>query len=224
MFGDQFEKHKPAHYLPFRRRLDLKTVDQSSSRGTCCTVKDPAANRYWQLDPEEAFLLKSLDACTSARELRSGFERQFAPRRLTEQQLTAVLARFHAEGLLVTDRPGQSEAIFERLKQWRRLAPLRLAGQICAWRFRGIDADRWLARIAPRFAWLFTSFAAALLLLLLTTALSIVGLHWPALVRDFVAAKEAFTADQVLWVLATIAAADAGPASALDALEALVAG
>jgi putative peptide zinc metalloprotease protein len=167
-------------------------------------IKDAVAQRYWHLRAEAIFLLRSLDGKTSAEELCARFEREFTPRKLSPVDLTRYLAHWHREGLIVNDQPGQSETILDRQRTWQRQAPLRLLNRLLAWRFRGIDPDRWLGRLATRVNWLFSIWATGLFVALIASALLLVLAHWPALDLELATLAGSFTADQALLVLATI--------------------
>ncbi|MEX2142799.1 MAG: hypothetical protein WD894_26320 [Pirellulales bacterium] len=196
-----------ARPLPWRMRAELEIVPQPSTRGMWYAIKDAVAQRYWRLREEEVFLLRSLDGSTSGDELCARFAQQFSPRRLGHAELTSYLARLHQEGLIVADQSGQAEAVLDRQRAWRRQAPLRLVSQLLAWRFRGVDPDRWLARIVPGLGWLFTFWAAALYLVLITSAILLALRHWSALDRELAALAGSLTADQVLLVLVAIGVA-----------------
>jgi putative peptide zinc metalloprotease protein len=199
-----FDLASAARILPLRLRADLVIVSQTTRNGQCSTVKDAVAGRYWRLSEIETFLLRSLDGASSAVELCERFGREFAPRRITPERLLAFLARLHEQGLVVVDRPGQSEAIFQRQRQWRLLAPLRVLEGLLAWRFRGIDPDRWLSRAMPRLGFIFTTWAAALFIFLVLSAVGLGFTHWFELHRELAALYGSFSAEQAIWVLATV--------------------
>jgi putative peptide zinc metalloprotease protein len=201
--GD-FETASLVRALPLRVRADLQIVSQATRRGARSTVKDSVSGRYWRLSEEEAFLLRSLDGDCSAHELCERFGRQFAPRRIAPERLTAFLARLHEQGLVVVDRPGQTEIILKRQQERPCLAPLHALERLLAWRFRGIDPDRWLNVIVPRLRLLFTSPAAGLFFLLLVSAIALVLAHWSELDRDLATFAGSLSARQALWILATI--------------------
>jgi putative peptide zinc metalloprotease protein len=188
--------------LALRVRPDLEIVSQPKGRGV--TVKDPLTRRYWRLSEEETFILQNSDSSKSVHDLCEHFCRQFAPRRLTPQRLTAYLARLHEQGLVVVDQPGQSEVVFQHLRQWRRGAPLRALERLLAWRFRGIDPDRWLSRVAPRLGFLFTPSGTAFFVVLLASAIALVLTQWPALDRELAILDGSLSANQAIWILATI--------------------
>jgi putative peptide zinc metalloprotease protein len=75
---------------------------------------------------------------------------------------------------------------------------------LLAWRFRGINPDRWLSRVAPRAGFLFTSSGAVLYFALLASALALVLMHWPELDRELATFGGSLTADQAVWILAVI--------------------
>jgi len=193
--------------LPLVMRADLEFQMLRFRGGRAWTVKDAVAERYWQLEEEECFLLRSLDGRTSADKLREKFSRQFAPRRLTTQRLTAFLARLHDEGLIVVNRPGQADIILERQARWRRDTPWRALGHLLAWRFRGIDPDRWLNACAPRLGWLFTGRSAAAYVMLLLSAILLAVVQWPAFDREISDLTTSLEAQQVLLFLVAIAGA-----------------
>jgi putative peptide zinc metalloprotease protein len=168
------------------------------------TVKDSVAGRYWQFSPEESLILLSLDGTRGTDDIRARFEREFAPRRLPSGQLYAFLARLHREGLTVSDRPGQTEAVADRQREHRRGAPLRFLNHLLWWRFRGIDPDRWLERVIPRCRWIFTAPSVAIFAALVISSLLLVLFRWPALDREIQLLRGSFSAVQLLWVLAVI--------------------
>jgi putative peptide zinc metalloprotease protein len=190
-------------------RADLEMVPQPSPRGLRYAIKDAVAQRYWRLREEEVFLLRLLDGSMSTEEVCARFAREFSPRRLGPAELMRYLARLHQEGLIVADRPGQAEVVFDRQRAWRRQWPLRAVGQLLAWRFRGLDPDRWLARVTPRLHGLFSYWAVAFLVGLVASAIALVLVRWPVLDREFAEQAGSFTADRVLWMLAAIGAAKA---------------
>jgi putative peptide zinc metalloprotease protein len=195
------------HSLPFVMRADLEFQALRCRNSRQWTIKDAVAQRYWQLSEEEHFLLRSLDGCASADELCKAFAKEFPPRRLTEQRLTAFLARLHGEGLIVTNGAGQTATILERQRRWRRGAPWRVVSQVLAWRFRGIDPDRWLGVAAKHVGWLFTGWAAAIYVIFLLSALALTLVQWPSVDRELSALAAAFEPRQAVLFVVAIAGA-----------------
>jgi putative peptide zinc metalloprotease protein len=190
--------------LPLLKRRDLIVEALEYSTGRQWSVKDPVSLRYWQLADAEWFLYESLDGRTSADELRRRFDRRFAPRRLSAQQLAAFVANLHREGLLVGDRPGQHEELYRRLRQWKRDRWKRAFFSLLAIRVPGVDPDRVLNRIAPRFGWLFTPLARSLYLLLLLSAALLVAVQWPLVLAEFPRLTDVFTLQTGFLILAAI--------------------
>jgi putative peptide zinc metalloprotease protein len=190
--------------LPLLKRRDLIVEPLEYSTGRQWSVKDPLSLRYWHLADEEWFLYQSLDGKTSADELRRRFDRRFAPRRLSAQQLSGFVANLHREGLLVGDRPGQDQELCRRLRQWKRDRWKRAFFSLLAIRVPGVDPDRILNRIAPRFGWLFTPLARSLYLLLLLSAALLVAVQWPLVLAEFPRLTDVFTLQTGFLILAAI--------------------
>jgi putative peptide zinc metalloprotease protein len=190
--------------LALTMQRGLVIVAQPARQGMRYTVKDPVSQHLWRLCEEELFLLRLLDGKASIADLRRQFERKFSPRRLDPTELVQFLARLHREGLIIGDQPGQTAAVLQRQREWRRAAPLRLLYQLVAWRFRGVDPDRWLARIAPRLSGIFSWWAAACFFALFASAALLAAVHWRQFDRELTALAASITADQVLLVLVTI--------------------
>src|SRR5260370_14449466 len=119
-------------------------------------VKDPVAMRYYQLRDEEYFVLKLLDGRTSSDEIQARFEQRFAPRQLEPMRLQAFLARLHREGLAVSRAAGQGAELLERRGKITRQAWFETLSNVLALRFRGGDPQRFLNRLAPACAWIFS--------------------------------------------------------------------
>ncbi len=190
--------------LALRMRGGLVIVPQPSMRETRYAVKDPVGQRYWRLREEELFLLRSLDGAASVDDLCARYARQFSPRRLDPPELVHYLSSLHQQGLILSERDGESEAVLHRQRAWRRAAPLRMLYQLAAWRFRGVDPDRWLARITPGLNWVFSGWAAASFVVLLVSAALLALVQWITLDRELAALAGSFTADQVVLLLVAI--------------------
>jgi putative peptide zinc metalloprotease protein len=195
--------------LPLRVRADVEIRPVAYPSGNKWVIKDAVAQRFWMLDAEEHFLLQSLDGVASLSQICDAFAEKFAPRRITAQQLTGLVARFHQEGLLTSTQPGQTTAVLDRRRQWRKAAPWRFVSQILAWRFRGVDPDRMLGRMTPRLGWLFSGWSAALYAILLISAIALAISQWPRLVDDIRTMAASFDVRHAIWLVAAIAIAKA---------------
>ncbi len=147
-----------------RRRLDLCF---QKSDGTRWNVLDPITRQSYRIGLIEHWLLTRPDGKTTVAQLLRKLRDEFVDLRLSDDQVCASLQTFLRNGLLWTA---------PRLKEDRESASGALQGWLgstVVWQIRGIQPDRWLARIAPSCGVLFSLLAVKFWLLaaLLTTLL-----------------------------------------------------
>lgn len=142
--------------LQLRMRGDLLSREQVYQGRGYWVVKDPLELKYFRFEEEEFFLLSQLDGKITLDELRSRFEKKFAPQKITKAELHQLMGLLYRSGLLVSDAPGQGFQMAERRKE--RLGREFWAGManLMSFRFRGFDPDRLLKRLDASFGWLFT--------------------------------------------------------------------
>lgn len=192
--------------IPLRRRADLQVRRIAVGGRAEWRLKDPLTLQCYRLRDEEYFLFAALDGRVTWSEIRAKFERQFAPGQLHTARWQAFLAHFHRAGLLLADRPGQGERLWERRSETRQRAWTRGLERLLAWRFRGVDPTPLLDWLAPRCRWLFAP-------LVLGTAAAFVlatGLFVAARCDELAArlpdAQRFFAADNLLWLAVTLSA------------------
>src|SRR3954447_3334674 len=108
--------------LKLRMRPDLVVTAQGDAGGRRWLVHDPVTLEFYRLRDEECSILRMLDGRSSLEEVRTSFERQFAPLRLGVQQLQAFLYRLHEFGLVMGDAPGQGEVLQRRQQTRQRMS------------------------------------------------------------------------------------------------------
>ena len=106
--------------LPVRLRLDLECRPARYGNHQYWTVKDPVSLRFFQLRDEEYFVLRQLDGGKSIGAIQAAFQHQFAPLRLSEDQLKAYISTLYRYGLVTADVPGQGARLFQRRRQQGR--------------------------------------------------------------------------------------------------------
>ena len=142
--------------LRVRRRRDLRAVPQTLRGQTVWAVRDPLAQSYFHLSEEAYWLLTHLDGTQSIEQLQRGYERQFVPQKLPVRELEQALVRFHRQGLVVADSPGQDRQLLERADQERRSSFWAQVLNPLAIRLPGIDPERWLRALQPVTQWLWS--------------------------------------------------------------------
>lgn len=139
--------------IGLRARNDLQL---SRSAGGGVIVSDLIASSHHELTNEEAALLESLTIqatkavqanradqteqakqTATLRELQKQYEQEFAPRRISFEELSSRLGSLHKAGLLVAEQVGQGDVLWQRREQrtssqrrwaWAKLLSIRLPG------------------------------------------------------------------------------------------------
>jgi putative peptide zinc metalloprotease protein len=196
-----------ARPLPLVMRRDLEIRGMRMRGRLLWVVKDPVAMRYYQLRDEEYFVLKLLDGRTSSDEIQSRFEQRFAPRQLEPVRLQAFLARLHREGMAVSQAAGQGVELLERRRKITRQAWFETLSNVLALRFRGVDPQRFLNRLAPACRWIFSRWFFAASLMFMAAALALVIVHLDTLRQRLPDFHAFFGAHNLLWLAAAVALA-----------------
>jgi len=157
--------------LRVRRRLDLRAVPQTLRGRTVWAIKDPLAQAYYHLTEESYWLLTHLDGLQTIDQLRREFEQQFVPQKLPVRELEQALVRFHRQGLVVADSPGQDGQLLKRASEEHRSRVWSQLWNPLAIRLPGVDPDRCLRFLQPASQWLWSSSGLILGLLWIGSAL-----------------------------------------------------
>ena len=169
-----------ANQVPIRLRMrpDLTFTRQHWQGVEYWVVKEPLGQKYFQFPPQVFFLLQQLDGFRSAQQILDNYHEEFAPRRLSQEQLHSLLQRFHKDSLVISDTSGQGSELLKRGRKTASMERLQTFSNILAVRFRGVDPERLLNRINRYTWWLFTKPAAAIFGTLALIALLSVVVNW----------------------------------------------
>ncbi|MCC7085148.1 MAG: efflux RND transporter periplasmic adaptor subunit [Pirellulales bacterium] len=163
-----------ARPLSVRVRPDLEVTKQRYQGRQYWIIKDPVGLNYFRFQEEEFALLNWLDGQSSLDELRNRFEKQFAPQKITLEELGRLIGMLHQSGLVIAAMPGQGKQLLNRRWERKKKEILGALSNILAIRFKGIDPERILNWLNPKFGWIFTRPAFILWLLTFLSALSLV--------------------------------------------------
>lgn len=189
--------------LPLRMRSDLEIRPRTVRGQLSYTLKDPLTLTYHRLWLEEFTLLQMLDGRASASQIKQQFESRFQGKRLDLTRLEILIGTFFRSGLLVSDRSGQADWLWQRrgqkLKQhkreWLNLLALRLPG---------INPSRFLTWLNGSVGWLFSIsclWVGGLFMLL--SALWMLT-HWSDVAARMPGLNSYLTPSNLPWMLLTI--------------------
>jgi putative peptide zinc metalloprotease protein len=184
-----------ARPLALRLRPDLQVQHARYLGRQQIVVKDPIGLRYFRFAAEEFALLEQLDGQASLAAIRQSFEDRFRPQVISTEAIYRLVCRAHADGLLVSDAPGQGEQLRGRDRTRRAQARREAWQNVLCIRFRGIDPGRFLDVLTRWTGWIFSPPAVAAGLLLMAVALVLVAVQFAAF-RDRLPQWDAFWAPQ----------------------------
>jgi len=143
--------------LALRARRDIQLIPVSFAGQTTYVLKDPFTLEMFHLTAEEYFLFEALrNHSLSLHVLQQKFERRFAPRRITPQELQHGLNQLHEQGLLLSEAPGQGSELRQRADRRHRNERWQSLLKLLSFRLGSIDATRIVDSLHQRLRWLFS--------------------------------------------------------------------
>ena len=140
-------------------RSDL-TFDRMAYQGVeYWVIKEPVGQKYYQFPPHVFYLLRELDGTKSIDDLQDNYHEKFAPKRITRQDLQQLLTRFHQDGLVISNMPGQGPELLKRGQKNRRMELIGAFSNVLAIRYKGFDPEQILNWMMPWTWWIFTKVA-----------------------------------------------------------------
>ncbi len=161
-------------------RPDLTFAPQTYQGVDYLVVKEPLGQKYYQFPPQVHYLLTLLDGEITIDQLQDAYHEKYAPKRITRQELQQLLTRFHQDGLVTSDMPGQGIELLKRGDKNNRMERFQMLSNILAIRYRGFDPERILNWLLPWTWWIFTKAAVYAFLVLASIALMSVIVNWGA--------------------------------------------
>ena len=183
-----------------RMRPDLVIAPQGKPGARVWVVKDPVSLQYFHLAEEEYAILRMLDGHTDPAEVIRRFERQFAPQQISSAGFHTFLAQLHAQGLMLTDSPGQGEELLQRYGRRRNWERATAGLQWFAIRFRGWDPTTLLTKLAPLGNVLFSRTMGILVAMLCLISTTLVATQFE-IARQQMPTVAAFFSGQNAWLL-----------------------
>ena len=130
-------------------RADLTARRHKYQGRSYWVVKEPVGLRYFRFQEEEFAVLNMMKGQVSLEDIKTRFEDEFAPHKITYQDLQQFIGTLHRSGLVVSDAPGQGLQLKKRGDERNRKELLGKLSNVLAIRFKGIDPDRLLDLDVP---------------------------------------------------------------------------
>jgi len=191
--------------LTVRKRPDL-TASRHHYQGTgYWVVKEPVGLQYYRFHDEEYFILGMLDGHVSLQQIKDGFERRFAPQKITFGDLQQFIGMLHRSGLVISNAPGQGKALKERGGTKKRKEVIGKFTNLFAIRFRGFDPEKILTGMLPWAGWIFTVPALIFFALFFLSAALLLGSQYETVYARLPTFQQFFAADRWLYLAVTMA-------------------
>ena len=194
-----------ARPLRLRLRPDLTFKRQVYQGRDYWVAKDPISLKYYRFEEEEYFLLRLIDGRTSPDQIKRRFDYEYAPQKISMQELYQFIGTLHRSCLLVADEPGQGIALKRRGDQKRRRERRAAWSNVLAFRLKGFDPDDWLTWLNRYTGWFFSWPVFLLVLVAGSIAAGLVFSQFELLAARVPAFHEFFAADNWFWLAMTIA-------------------
>jgi putative peptide zinc metalloprotease protein len=163
--------------MRLRLRPDLESRRQRYRGQIYWVVKEPVGLNYFRFHEEEYAILQMLDGQHSLEDIKEEFEREYAPQKITFQDLQQFVGTLHRSGLVVSEAAGQGWELKHRRDERKRKELFGKLTNVFALRFRGIDPERLLNFLYPYTRWFFSRIAVMLFLSLGLCALLLVAVQ-----------------------------------------------
>ena len=164
--------------LGLAMRADLTARRQTYQGRSYWVVKEPIGLKYFRFQDEEFAVLNMMRDNASLEDIKEQFEDEFAPHKITYQDLQQFIGTLHRSGLVVSDAPGQGQQLMKRGEEREGKELLGKLSNILAIRFKGIDPEWLLDRLYPWTRWLFTTAALMALIVFGLGALLLIGVQF----------------------------------------------
>ncbi len=137
-----------------------------------------------------------LDGHVSLQQIKDGFERRFAPQKITFGDLQQFIGMLHRSGLVISNAPGQGKALKERGGKKKRKEVIGKFTNLFAIRFRGFDPEKILTGMLPWAGWVFTVPALIFFTLFFLSAALLLGSQYETVYARLPTFQQFFAADR----------------------------
>lgn len=168
-------------------------------------IKDPIALKFYRFEEEEHALLQMLDGNRSPEQIKRAFDYEFAPQKITMQELYQFIGTLYRNCLLVSDAAGQGIELKHRGEQKTFQQFKGTLTNILAVRFKGFDPDGLLTFLNGWFRWIFSWPALALVMCLWLAAAGLLFTQFEHFTSRLPAFHEFFAAKNWIWLALVMA-------------------
>jgi putative peptide zinc metalloprotease protein len=187
--------------LALKMRTDLTASRQRYLGRSYWVVKEPVGLKYFRFQEEEYAILQMLDGNTSLEDIKDRFEEDFAPQKISFQNLQQFVGMLHRSGLVIADAKDQGKQLKRRGDEKRRKETIAQMSNVLALRWKGIDPEWILNVIYPYTRWVFVPVTKIIWCIIALTALGLVLVEFDVFRSRLPAFHEFFGTNVNNWLL-----------------------
>jgi putative peptide zinc metalloprotease protein len=191
--------------LRLHMRRDLTFQRQSYQGRDYWVVKDPIALKYYRFEEEEFALLQMLDGQGSPDQIKRRFDYEFAPQKLSLQELYQFIGMLYRSSLLVSESPNQGIELKKRGDTNRRQERRQSLTNVLAIRYKGFDPDGLLDFFLGLTDWFFSWPAFVCVLLLGLSAAVLLFTQFETFQAKLPSFQDFFAAKNWIWLALVMA-------------------
>jgi len=192
--------------LTLRMRADVEIERQTYQGRDYWVIKDPISLKYYRFEEEEFALLNMLDGKTSPDKIKRQFDFEFAPQKITMQELFQFVGMLYRSSLLISDASGQGVELRKREKQNKTRELKSKLTNVLSFRFRGFDPDPLLNQMIKWTGWFFSWPAAIVVFALWFAAGALLFSNFDTFLAKLPGFHEFFAARNWIWLAIVLGA------------------
>ncbi|MFN3148375.1 site-2 protease family protein [Bremerella sp.] len=188
-----------------RVRPDLIYARRTEDGDETWVVKDPVTLRYFHFGPSEVYIMRRIDGRNSLASIKEQYDEEFAPHRISQQEILGFCHSLYQRGLLVAPAENQAEGLLKRRQKQAWLQRASLPLQILAIRLPGVDPERFLTATHRAVDWLFDRATLSIVLLCAAMALLLGLVNIESIVARLPQESQFFRGENLVVLLITFA-------------------
>ncbi|MBI1249272.1 HlyD family efflux transporter periplasmic adaptor subunit [bacterium] len=196
---------EPALRSGVRVRPDLVYAQRQEDGQEYWVVKDPITLRYFHFGSSEVFIMRRIDGRNSLAEIKEQYDEQFAPHRISQQEILGFCHRLHQSGLLVAGSEDQADTLLRRRQKRSLLEWASLPLQVLSIRLPGVDPERFLTATQGYVNWLFQKTTVVVVLICAGLAFLLGLLNLDSIAARMPGDSQFFRGENLLVLLITFA-------------------
>ena len=190
--------------LRMMMRSDLTYERQTYQGRDYWVIKDPLTLKYYRFEEEEFALLQMIDGQATPDQIKRRFDYEFAPQKISLQELHQLVGMLYRSSLLISDASQQGIELKKRCDKSKAQQLRAKFTNILAIQFRGFDPDRLLGLLNRYFGGLFSISFLFFALLLGVGAIALILTQWETFQARLPTFHDFFAAKNWIWLALTL--------------------